>query len=73
MVVALRQEDLDPEKFLLANPLVMQGTIRYIKEQFGSIEAYLDTIGFDKAWRERLADCLSAPLSAAPVPSTLLY
>ena len=54
------QNNLDPEKFLRAPRSVIEHTLAYIEEKFGSIEAYLDTIGFDAEKRARLIAALTA-------------
>ena len=54
MVGALRQLDLDPKIFLGAPVRVMRETISEIKREYGSIDGYLDTIGFGEEWRNRL-------------------
>jgi len=54
MVGALKQEDLDPDIFLCAPSYVCEDTLNLIDAQYGSVEKYLDSIGFDKEWREKL-------------------
>ncbi|CAM9735002.1 unnamed protein product [Ascophyllum nodosum] len=58
MVGALAQEDLDPDIFLGAPRYVMEHILRFIRERYGSVEGYLDSIGFDAGWRQRLRDAL---------------
>lgn len=53
-----QQNNLDPEKFLRAPRSVIEHTLAYIEEKFGSIEAYLDTIGFTADKRARLKAAL---------------
>jgi len=60
MVGALKQEDLDPDKFLCAPGYVIEDTIDCIIKQHGSIEKYLDSIGFDQNWRDKLRKSLSS-------------
>jgi hypothetical protein len=43
-----------PEEFAKAPSIVMENTLSYITERYGSIEGYLDSIGFDASWRARL-------------------
>ena len=54
MVGALKQRDLDPDTFLGAPAEVMVETLSMIREEFGSIEGYLDSIGFGEEDREKL-------------------
>ncbi len=54
MVASLKQVDVDPEIFLRAKPQVMKDTIAYIRNNFGSINNYLDAHGFDENWRNKL-------------------
>lgn len=54
MVASLKQVDVDPEIFLRAKPQVMKDTIAYIRNNFGSINNYLDAYGFDENWRNKL-------------------
>ncbi|CAN0013237.1 unnamed protein product [Laminaria digitata] len=58
MVGALAQEDLDPDIFLGAPRYVMEDILRFIRAKYGSIDDYLDSIGFDADWRERLRGAL---------------
>jgi len=58
-VGALNQRNLDPEKFLIAPPEVMQAILNDIKENYNSVEGYLDHIGFDEEDRKRLKDALT--------------
>ncbi|CAM9557151.1 unnamed protein product [Sphacelaria rigidula] len=58
MVGALAQEDLDPDIFLSAPRHVMEDILRFIRHKYGSVEGYLDSIGFDSTWRQRLRDAL---------------
>lgn len=58
MVGALEQNNLDPAKFLRAPRSVIEHTLAYIQKKFGSIEGYLDQIGFTEAQRSRLKAAL---------------
>ncbi|CAM9730061.1 unnamed protein product [Ectocarpus fasciculatus] len=58
MVGALAQQELDPDTFLGAPPHVMEGVLRFIRVKYGSIDLYLDSIGFDAEWRARLRSAL---------------
>jgi len=54
MVGALSQRSLDPKTFLGAPAHVMQDTLDAMEEEYGSVEAYLEWIGFDKTKQEAL-------------------
>jgi protein tyrosine/serine phosphatase len=54
MVGALSQRSLDPKTFLGAPPQVMRDTLLSIEENYGSVEAYCDWIGFGPELREKL-------------------
>ncbi|EWM29020.1 Tyrosine-protein phosphatase family, C-terminal domain protein [Nannochloropsis gaditana] len=59
MVGALEQvNNLDPEKFLRAPRSVIEHTLAYIEKKFGSIEGYLDQIGFTEDKRVALKKAL---------------
>ena len=58
MVGALSQRNLDAKTFLGAPPEVMQETLDTIRKNYGSVEGYMDTIGFDSQDRERLKKAL---------------
>ena len=45
---------LDRRIFSGANPENMVTTLAWIREKHGSVEGYLDSIGFDQAWRRKL-------------------
>ena len=60
MVGALSQRNLDAKTFLTAPPEVMQQTLDTLRKNYGSIEGYLDEIGFDESDRLRLIDALIA-------------
>ena len=54
MVGALSQRNLDAKTFLGAPPQVMKDTLTNIRKEYGSVEKYLDYIGFDEESRQRL-------------------
>lgn len=58
MVGALSQRNLDPATFLCAPPQVMRDTLETIREDYGSIEGYLDWIGFGPEDQKQLRDAL---------------
>lgn len=58
MVGALSQRSLDAKTFLGAPPFVMRETLANINEKWGSIEGYLDWIGFDEEDRNQLKAAL---------------
>lgn len=58
MVGALSQRSLDPKTFLGAPPHVMRDTLNNMKETYGSVEGYLDFIGFDEEDRKQLRAAL---------------
>jgi protein tyrosine/serine phosphatase len=58
MVGALSQRNLDAQTFLGAPPHVMRDTLVSIRENYGSIEGYLDYIGFDEDQRQKLKKAL---------------
>ena len=45
---------LDRKRFQGAKAETMRGIIKHILGKYGSIEGYLDGIGFDVSWREEL-------------------
>jgi len=59
MVGALKQEQLDPERFLRAPRSVMEQTIGLLNRDYGGAAAYLASIGFgpDKIEKLRHALC----------------
>ena len=59
MVGALSQRNLNAKTFLGAPPHVMMETLHNIREEYGSVEEYLDYIGFGKESRERLICALT--------------
>jgi hypothetical protein len=58
MVGALSQRSLDPKTFLGAPPHVMRDTLNNMKETYGSVEGYLDFIGFNEEDRQQLRAAL---------------
>ncbi|CAM9440390.1 unnamed protein product [Discosporangium mesarthrocarpum] len=58
MVGALAQRDIDPDTFLCAPRFVMEETLACVRRKHGSVEGYLDSIGFDESWRQRLRESL---------------
>lgn len=59
MVGALSQRNLDAKTFLGAPPQVMEDTLKNIRETYGSVEEYLDFIGFNEESRKRLIYALT--------------
>ena len=59
MVGALSQRSLDAKTFLGAPPHVMEDTLKNIRNDYGSVEEYLDYIGFDENSRKRLIYALT--------------
>jgi hypothetical protein len=59
MVGALSQRNLNPKTFLGAPPEVMRDTLTNIRSQYGSVEGYLDWMGFDESKREQLKSVLT--------------
>jgi len=60
MVGALSQRNLDPKTFLGAPPKVMRDTLHGIEVNYGTVENYLDIIGFDAEKRDRLVKVLTS-------------
>ena len=58
MVGALSQRNLDAKTFLGAPPHVMRETLINIRNDYGSVEGYLDWIGFDRKRQQKLKDAL---------------
>lgn len=46
-----------PADFAKTPRRTMADTFAYIRHKYGSIEGYLDTIGYDILWRKKLRDC----------------
>lgn len=55
MLGSFKEQGL-PESFADSPEQVMKDTFDYLVAQYGSVDGYLDHIGFDEAWRERLLD-----------------
>ena len=60
MVGALSQRSLDAKTFLGAPPQVMKDTLENIRNTYGSVENYLDFIGFNEESRKRLIYALTS-------------
>uniref|UniRef100_A0A6V2N8A0 Tyrosine specific protein phosphatases domain-containing protein n=1 Tax=Ditylum brightwellii TaxID=49249 RepID=A0A6V2N8A0_9STRA len=58
MVGALSQRNLDPKTFLGAPPSVMRDTLAGVRETYGSVDGYLDYIGFGEESRKKLKEAL---------------
>jgi hypothetical protein len=55
---------------------VMEGLLQFLDDTYGSVDSYLDSIGFDEQWRQQLRaacseDTAAAVGSDAPHTSTL--
>ena len=61
-VASLSQNDLNPEVFLRAKAPVIIDTIDFIRREFGSIDAFLDTYGFDESWRLKMRENMGTKL-----------
>lgn len=59
MVGALSQRNLDAKTFLGAPPHVMRETLNNIRNDYGSVEGYLDWIGFDRKKQQKLINVLT--------------
>jgi hypothetical protein len=59
MVGALSQRNLDAKTFLGAPPEVMRETLVNIRSDYGSVEGYLDWIGFDRKKQQKLINALT--------------
>ena len=53
-IPAIQANSLRHDEFSRAPAEVMKMTLQYIRAKFGSIDNYLDDIGFDITWRARL-------------------
>lgn len=58
MVGALTQRNLNPKTFLTAPPQVMRDTLNQLRQDYGSVEGYLDSIGFSAEDRQKLRSAL---------------
>ena len=51
---------VDLSCYATANGSIMEGTLAYIRTKYGSIDSYLDSIGFDQSWRQRFTEASRA-------------
>lgn len=59
--------ELDVEEWCRAPKEVMEKTLTFIDVQFGGLDQYLDSIGFDATWRARMVETVCvAPASSQP-------
>ena len=61
MVGALRQQDLDADKFLCAPRSVMQTVLQLIESKYGGVSKYLNANGFGAEWQQKLRKALIQP------------
>ena len=61
---AVVQGKLDRRVFRGAPKPVMEWTLSYLREKHGSVEGYLNHIGFDDMWQNRLRKALGSPVSS---------
>ena len=54
-VGGLQKIGLDPKIFLGAHPETMLATLSFMRDHWGPISVYLNAIGFDASWQERLS------------------
>lgn len=59
MVGALSQRNLNPKTFLGAPPQVMRDTLEAIREDYGSVEGYMEWLGFGPEKQEKLRKALT--------------
>ena len=59
MVGALSQRNLNPKTFLGAPPQVMRDTLEAIREDYGSVEGYMNWLGFGPEKQEKLRKALT--------------
>ena len=59
MVGALSQRNLNPKTFLGAPPQVMRDTLEAIREEYGSVEGYMEWIGFGPEKQAKLRKALT--------------
>lgn len=55
-----------PEEFAKTPAQVMRNTFKYIQEKYGSIEFYLQSIGFDSSWQQRLKNTVNVNVITKP-------
>ena len=60
LVAGLKQVDVNPDIFLRAFPEVMRESLQFVRSEYGSVENYLDLIGFDESWRRKLRLAVAA-------------
>mmetsp|Transcript_9415 Transcript_9415/g.26017 ORF Transcript_9415/g.26017 Transcript_9415/m.26017 type:complete len:495 (+) Transcript_9415:237-1721(+) len=70
MVGALSQRNLDPKTFLGAPAYVMQDTLDAMEAEYGSVEAYLEWIGFNKEKQEALKEAVMGGGEAEAQPQS---
>jgi hypothetical protein len=58
----LKRIHLDSDEMASARKGTMQQTLAYLIIQYGSIEAYLDKIGFGESWRQKLRANFTQPI-----------
>jgi hypothetical protein len=73
MVASLEQVDLDPDTFLTARPHVIQHTMEYVRNKYGSIKSFLNEYGFDHAWRMKLKKKASKQVQVQTRVSSVEY
>ncbi|KAK3248023.1 hypothetical protein CYMTET_42495 [Cymbomonas tetramitiformis] len=49
-----RMDGIKMENFAGSPPEAMEHTLRHLRAEYGSVESYLDSIGFDNEWRNML-------------------
>lgn len=53
-----KKGQFDKRQFNGAPREAMIATLKFVKQKYGSVcPGYLDSIGFDKAWRDRFVTC----------------
>lgn len=58
----LKRVNLDSDEMASARKSTMTQTISYLIIKYGSVESYLDKIGFDESWRNKLRANFTEPL-----------
>ena len=62
---AMRKEGKLDRNFFSGSPkVVMVETLAWIRSRYGSVSGYLDSIGFDEAWRRRFCNAVVASAAA---------
>jgi len=59
MVASLSQDNLNPDVFLRAKAPVVIDTLKHIRQQYGTVDGFLDKHGFDHNWRDRMRKNMS--------------